>query len=90
MVVEDYHQLVTDRPALITLVSEEGGGTVTEAVMAIDQGTTGSTAMVFGHEGQILGRAYSEINQHYPKPGWVEHDPEEIWRVSLRVMAQAL
>lgn len=90
MVVEDYHQLVTDRPALITLVSEEGGGTVTEAVMAIDQGTTGSTAMVFGHEGQILGRAYSEINQHYPKPGWVEHDPEEIWRVSLKVMAQAL
>jgi glycerol kinase len=60
------------------------------AVLAIDQGTTGSTALVFSDEGQILGRAYSEFTQHYPKPGWVEHDPEEIWQVSLKVMAEAL
>jgi len=60
------------------------------AVLAIDQGTTGSTALVFSQEGEILGRAYSEFTQHYPRPGWVEHDPEEIWQVSRKVMAQAL
>ena len=60
------------------------------AVLAIDQGTTGSTALVLSEQGEVLGRAYSEFTQHYPKPGWVEHDAEEIWRVSLRVMAAAL
>jgi glycerol kinase len=63
---------------------------MTRAVLAIDQGTTGSTALVFSREGEIIGRAYSEFTQHYPKPGWVEHDPEEIWRVSLRVIEQAI
>lgn len=60
------------------------------AVLAIDQGTTGSTALVLSHQGAVLGRAYSEFTQHYPQPGWVEHDAEEIWRVSLKVMAAAL
>lgn len=60
------------------------------AVLAIDQGTTGSTALVFSRNGDILGRAYSEFTQHYPQPGWVEHDAEEIWAVSRRVMAEAL
>ena len=60
------------------------------AVLAIDQGTTGSTALVFSQNGEILGRAYSEFTQYYPQPGWVEHDPEEIWRVSRKVMAEAL
>jgi glycerol kinase len=59
-------------------------------VLAIDQGTTGSTALLFSPEGGIAGRAYSEFRQYYPKPGWVEHDPEEIWQVSLKVMAAAL
>jgi glycerol kinase len=60
------------------------------AVLAIDQGTTGSTALVFSPDGDILGRAYSEFTQHYPNPGWVEHDAEEIWQVSRRVMTEAL
>jgi len=60
------------------------------AVLAIDQGTTGSTALVLSRQGEVLGRAYSEFTQHYPQPGWVEHDAEEIWQVSLRVMATAL
>lgn len=60
------------------------------AVLAIDQGTTGSTALVFSQEGEIIGRAYSEFQQYYPNPGWVEHDPEEIWQVSRAVMAEAL
>jgi glycerol kinase len=59
-------------------------------VMAIDQGTTGSTVLVFDRRGRIVGRAYSEFTQYYPKPGWVEHDAEEIWRVTLRVAKQAL
>src|SRR5512132_4350319 len=59
-------------------------------VVAIDQGTTGSTVLVFDRRGAVVGRAYSEFRQHYPRPGWVEHDAEEIWRVTLRVARQAL
>jgi len=59
-------------------------------VLAIDQGTTGSTALLFSSDGKVVGRAYSEFRQYYPRPGWVEHDPGEIWQVSLRVMAEAL
>ena len=59
-------------------------------ILALDQGTTGSTSLVFGHDGMILGRAYAEFTQHYPEPGWVEHDPEELWRVSHGVMVAAL
>jgi glycerol kinase len=58
-------------------------------VVAVDQGTTGSTVLVFDRRGRVVGRAYSEFRQHYPRPGWVEHDPEEIWRVTLRVLRQA-
>ncbi|HXY38194.1 MAG TPA: FGGY family carbohydrate kinase, partial [Vicinamibacteria bacterium] len=60
------------------------------AVVALDQGTTGSTSLVFGPEGEVLGRAYAEIAQHYPAPGFVEHDAEEIWTTSLRVLRQAI
>jgi glycerol kinase len=59
-------------------------------VVAIDQGTTGSTVLVFDARGRVVGRAYSEFTQHYPKPGWVEHDPEEIWAVTRRVLRQAV
>ncbi len=59
-------------------------------VLAIDQGTTGTTAMVFDDTGKVRGRGYSEFPQYYPKPGWVEHDAEEIWSVSLRVVKAAL
>ena len=59
-------------------------------VLAIDQGTTGSTAIVFDDRGAVRARAYSEFTQFYPKPGWVEHDAMEIWSVSLKVMRQAL
>jgi glycerol kinase len=58
-------------------------------VVAIDQGTTGSTVLVFDRRGRVVGRAYSEFPQRYPRPGWVEHDPEAIWRVTLKVLRQA-
>jgi len=61
-----------------------------EYVLAIDQGTTGSTALVIDPEGLVRSRAYSEFTQHYPQPGWVEHDPEEIWRVTLDVLRRAV
>jgi glycerol kinase len=59
-------------------------------VVAIDQGTTGTTVLVFDRRGRVVGRAYSEFKQHFPRPGWVEHDAEEIWRTSLRVLRQAV
>jgi glycerol kinase len=61
-----------------------------EAVLAIDQGTTGTTAMVLDGRGRILGRAYGEIRQFYPRPGWVEHDPEQIYRSVLSLGRQAI
>ena len=59
-------------------------------VLSIDQGTTGTTALVFDRSGRVRGRGYSEFTQHYPRPGWVEHDAEEIWRVSLGAVRDAL
>ncbi|HEU5254055.1 MAG TPA: glycerol kinase GlpK [Solirubrobacterales bacterium] len=59
-------------------------------ILAIDQGTTGTTCLVFDDEGAIAGRAYSEFQQHFPQPGWVEHDAEEIWQVTRRVAGEAL
>ena len=59
-------------------------------VLAIDQGTTGSTAVVLDAAGAPVARAYSEFTQHYPRPGWVEHDADEIWRVTLAVARDAL
>jgi glycerol kinase len=60
------------------------------SILAIDQGTTGTTCMVVGQDGSILGRAYSEFQQHFPRPGWVEHDAEEIWAVTLAVAREAM
>jgi glycerol kinase len=59
-------------------------------ILAIDQGTTGSTCLVFDREGRVCGRAYSEFEQFFPRPGWVEHDADEIWEVTRRVAVEAL
>jgi glycerol kinase len=61
-----------------------------KSVLAIDQGTTGSTAVVVNQSGEVLSKAYSEFTQHFPKPGWVEHDPVEIWNVTLAVAREAI
>ena len=60
------------------------------SILALDQGTTGSTALLIHQDGTVLGRGYRELTQHYPRPGWVEHDPEEIVRVSLEAMREAV
>ncbi|HKP77267.1 MAG TPA: glycerol kinase GlpK [Longimicrobiaceae bacterium] len=54
-------------------------------ILAIDQGTTGTTCLVIDRDGQVRGRAYSEFTQHFPRPGWVEHDAGEIWEITRRV-----
>jgi glycerol kinase len=59
-------------------------------ILAIDQGTTGTTCLVFDAAGRIAGRAYSELEQHFPRPGWVEHDANEIWEATRRVAVQAI
>jgi glycerol kinase len=59
-------------------------------ILAIDQGTTGTSCLVFDRDGTIAGRAYSEFEQHFPRPGWVEHDAGEIWDVTRRVAAEAI
>ncbi len=56
---------------------------VAENILVIDEGTTSTRAMLFAADGQCLGSEQAELEQHYPRPGWVEHDPEEIWTKSL-------
>ena len=59
-------------------------------VLAIDQGTTGSTILVFDHSGLICGKAYSEFPQIFPQPGWVEHDASRIWQDVRTLIGSAL
>jgi glycerol kinase len=59
-------------------------------LLAIDQGTTSSRAIVFDSKGNILGVGQLEFTQHYPHDGWVEHDPEEIWQTTLSAIWQAI
>jgi len=58
----------------------------TACILAIDQGTTGTTALLVDIEGYIVARGYQEFTQYYPHPGWVEHDPEEIWNATLQAI----
>jgi glycerol kinase len=59
-------------------------------ILAIDQGTTGTTCLVVDEELRIRGRGHRELAQHFPRPGWVEHDPEEIWQSVLAAAEDAL
>ena len=59
-------------------------------ILALDLGTTGNRAFVFNADGEIIGQAYKELTQYYPQPGWLEHDPEEIWCDTCGVMQTAI
>src|SRR5436189_3999418 len=61
-----------------------------EVVLSLDEGTTGATAVAVGMDGEVRGKGYEEITQHYPRPGWVEHDPAEIWSAVKASARQAL
>ena len=59
-------------------------------VLALDQGTTGSTALVIDPDGGVRARGYAELPQHYPQPGWVEHDPVQIWATTVQALGRAV
>ena len=63
---------------------------MTDLILALDQGTTGSTALVLDRELRVQGRATVEFPQHFPQPGWVEHDPEEVWASVLKAISGAM
>ena len=58
----------------------------TACILSIDQGTTGTTALLVDVKGNIIAQGYQEFTQYYPHPGWVEHDPEEIWNATLQAI----
>lgn len=59
-----------------------------QLIIALDQGTTSSRAVLFNHDAQLLDVSQQEFTQHFPKPGWVEHDANEIWESQFRVLQQ--
>ena len=63
---------------------------MSEFIMAIDQGTTGTTVLILDRNLAIKARGYKTFRQIYPQPGWVEHDPEDIWQSVLAAVAEAL
>jgi glycerol kinase len=63
---------------------------VSRYILALDQGTTGSTALLVDPDGRVRGRGYAELRQYYPRPGWVEQDPEDIWTVTVAAARAAL
>ena len=62
----------------------------TRHILALDEGTSSTRAIVFDEEGAIRGMAQLEFEQKFPRPGWVEHDPEEIWSKQVRVIRSAI
>ena len=61
-----------------------------QLLLAIDQGTTSTRAILFGADGRPRAAAQEELRQSYPRPGWVEHDPEEIWRATVSTLKRAV
>ena len=59
-------------------------------ILALDQGTTSSRAILFNRHGSVVAVAQKEFPQHFPRPGWVEHDPEDIWKSQLSVAKSVL
>ena len=59
-------------------------------ILAVDQGTSGTTCLVVDDELGVRGRGYRQLTQHFPQPGWVEHDPDEIWQSVVVATEQAL
>jgi glycerol kinase len=64
--------------------------TVARYILSLDQGTTSSRAILFDHSGNSVASAQREFPQHFPRPGWVEHDPQDIWNSQLETIKQAL
>ena len=69
---------------------EQERGSRPTYIMALDEGTTSCRAILFDHEGRMVSVAQHEFRQYYPKPGWVEHDANEIWACQIGVAAEAM
>jgi len=65
------------------------GKSMKRYILSIDQGTTGTTALLIDRDSSVKGRGYAEIDQYYPQPGWVEQDPADIWQKTLQAIEQA-
>jgi len=74
----------------LALHYEGGGHIMSKYILGIDQGTTGTKVIVFDREANMVSTAYSEFTQYFPNDGWVEHDANEIWEVTIRVVGEAL
>jgi len=74
----------------VTHPSQTGASRDLGAVLAVDAGTTGVTVLLVTETADVLARGYAEFAQHFPRPGWVEHAPEEIWQATLRATRVAL
>ena len=72
------------------LRADTGRGNMGKYIIALDQGTTSSRCILFDREGKICSVAQKEFTQIYPQPGWVEHDPMEIWSSQLAVAMEAM
>ncbi|WP_446875815.1 glycerol kinase GlpK [Phormidesmis sp. 146-33] len=72
------------KPLLIEMITPAG------YILALDLGTTGNRAFLFDSSGSVAGQAYLALTQHYPQPGWLEHDPQEIWQATCEVMQTAM
>src|SRR3972149_4960172 len=59
-------------------------------ILALDEGTTSARALLFNHEAEVLSSGQYKIRQCYPRPGWVEQDPVDIWRAQLRAVRKAM
>jgi hypothetical protein len=77
------YQQLADRP--LERTSVRAGG---KYLLALDQGTTRSRALVIDHSGKVIASAQEEFTQFFPQPGWVEHDPDEIWTATLETLAE--
>ena len=77
-------------PTSSSVIAPRDPNSLRAVLLAIDQGTTGTTCLVFDLQGELIGRAYREFTQHFPRPGWVEHDAAEIWDVTHAVAGEAL
>ena len=77
-------------PSSATKVLPNTTSTVMKAILALDQGTTSSRALLFDRNGDILASAQREFTQHFPEPGWVEHDAMEIWQSQCDVAAEVI
>src|SRR3970282_2568423 len=69
---------------------QQRGGRVPDLVIGLDQGTTGNTVLVVNRDLEVVGRATIGFPQHYPQPGWVEHDADQIWHSVRMALREAL